>query len=538
MNVSGKKYRHLLTQITDIGVALSTEKNLDKLLEMILMKARELTNADAATIYRCVDNKHLKFEIMFTLSLGIHVGGTSGKKVNLQYLDIYNEDGSPNRNMVATWVAASKCTVNIDDVYHEKAFDFSGTMKWDKEIGYRSKSFLVVPMVNHLNELIGVLQLINAQDIVSGEIVKFSDFDQHITRSLASQAAVSITNRILVDAQKELFDSLIQLIANAIDEKSHYTAGHCLRVPIITRLISEAVCRIDKGPLKDFSLSEDEKYELDVAAWLHDCGKITTPEYVVDKATKLETIFDRIHLIDTRFEVLKRDAIIASLRKQLQDQSDTKEDAALQQQLEQLDRESAFIRECNIGKEMISAEDLDQISRIAKHSWQTSSGEKGHVLSEEEMLNLAIYRGTLSIREREIINNHVSVTIRMLESLPYPKNLARVPEFAGSHHEKIDGTGYPRGLTGAEMPVQSRIIAIADVFEALTASDRPYKKAMPLSQSLAILGQMKLDGHIDPDVFDVFMNEKLYLVYARQHLDPDSIDIDEPFDIPGYEALK
>lgn len=542
MNESRGEFSALLKQVSDIGIALSTEKSLDKLLEMILVKAQELTNADAATIYKCVDGRELRFEIMLTHSLGIRLGGTSGQKITLSPLPVYGNDGSPNNHMVATWVAASKTTVRIDDAYQEKTFDFSGTFYWDKEIGYRSQSFLVVPMVDHLDDVIGVLQLINARDRTSGKIISFSINDQQLVESLASQAAVSITNRTLIDAQKKLFDSLIQLIANAIDEKSPYTAGHCLRVPVITRMISDAVCRVDKGPLKDFCFTDDEKYELDVAAWLHDCGKITTPEYVVDKATKLETIFDRINLVDMRFDVVKRDIVIASLRQELESTSgepvDLSANTALQAQLEQLERDRKFIHECNIGKEMISQEDQDRISQIAKRTWLTSSGDEASVLSEDEVLNLAIYRGTLSIREREIINNHVLVTSRMLNALPYPKNLARVPEFAGSHHEKIDGSGYPRGLTGPQMPIQSRIIALADVFEALTAGDRPYKKAMPLSQCLSILGQMKLDGHIDPDLFDVFMHEKLYLVYAREYLDPDSMDVEDVADIPGYKPLE
>ncbi|MGQ3891766.1 HD domain-containing phosphohydrolase [Legionella sp. CNM-4043-24] len=541
MDDSKREYSALFRQITDIGIALSAEKNLDVLLEMILTKAQELTHADAATIYLCDAGQLLKFEIMFTESLGLHVGGTSEKKITLPPLPVYNEDGSPNSHMVATWVAATKQTVSIDDAYHETAFDFSGTIAWDQEFGYRSKSFLVVPMVDHLNDVIGVLQLINARDPEDGRIVSFSAFDQQLVESLASQAAVSISNRILIDAQKKLFDSLIQLIAGAIDEKSHYTAGHCLRVPVIAHMIADAICRIDKGPLKDVCFTDDEKYELDVAAWLHDCGKITTPEYVVDKATKLETISDRIHLIDLRFEVLKRDAIISSLRRRLAqnglERIDLSTDRELQRQLDDLDRDAAFIRVCNVGKENTAEEDMERISRIAQRRWSDSRGDDQGVLSDDEVLNLTIYRGTLSIRERDIINNHVVVTRRMLDSLPYPKVLARVPEFAGSHHEKMDGSGYPRGLTGAQMPLQSRIIAVADVFEALTASDRPYKKAMPLSQSLAILGQMKLDGQIDPDVFDVFMHEKLYLTYARQYLSPASIDIDDPGGIPGYKAL-
>ena len=531
----------LLKELTDIGIALSAEKDHVRLLEIILMKAKELTNADGATIYECIDDNQLKFGIMFTESLGIHLGGTSGKEITFNPLPMYDKEGKKNTKMVATCVATSGQTVNIKDVYQEEKYDFTGTFEWDKKIGYHSKSFLTVPMTNHLNELIGVLQLINAQDKTTKSVIAFSDADQQIVESLASQAAVSITNSILIDSQKKLFDALIQLIATAIDEKSPYTAGHCRRVPVITRMLVDAACRIDKGPLKDFTMTEDEIYEIEVAAWLHDCGKLTTPEYVVDKATKLEAIFDRIHLIDTRFEVLKRDAVISSLSRQITEisgkDSDLSGDAILQKQLDAINEDRDFLRECNIGKESINKEDTSKILRIGAKTWVAPSGEMEPFLSDSELDNLQIFRGTLSIREREIINNHVVVTAQMLESLPYPKKMQRIPEFARCHHEKMDGTGYPKGLKGEQMSIQARILAIADVFEALSASDRPYKKGMPLSQCLAILGEMKLSGHIDPDLFDVFLSEKVYLEYATLYLDKNFIDEIDINSIPGYVPL-
>jgi hypothetical protein len=305
-------------------------------------------------------------------------------------------------------------------------------------------------------------------------------------------------------------------------------------------MIADAVCAMDSGPLKDFQMTELEKYELEVAAWLHDCGKITTPEYVVDKGTKLETIFDRIQLVDNRFEILKRDAEIEALRRLAGlaegREIDLDNDAIYQQRLRWVEESRDFIRKCNIGGEAISDEDTARIDEIAKQTLVAPSSQEEPLLSVEETQNLKIGRGTLSVREREIINNHVVVTIKMLESLPYPKHLRRVPEYAGGHHEKIDGTGYPNRLTGAEMSLQARMVAIADVFEALTASDRPYKKAMPLSQSLKILGQMKLDGHIDPDLFDIFVQDKIFLKYAKEHLNEKQIDDVDLTQIPGYQV--
>ena len=419
-------------------------------------------------------------------------GGTSGKEIDFYPISLYDSKGNPNTHMVAAAAAVSGKTVNIEDAYDNKEYDFSGTKSFDHKTGYRSKSFLTVPMTNHENELIGVLQLLNAIDEEDGEVTAFSDTDQQLVESFSSQAAITITNRNLINAQKELFDSFIQLIAGAIDEKSPYTGGHYRRVPILTNMLADSASRIDTGPLKDFSMTEDEKYELEVAAWLHDCGKITTPEYVVDKGTKLETIFDRIHIVNTRFELIRRDAIINALKSRLEKTNGSKpyileEDEQLKKELAEIEEDKAYIKQCNIGGEYISEEQVTRINQIANKNWLTSSGEEEKLLSEEEAQNLQIGRGTLSVREREIINNHVSVTIKMLQSLPYPRHLKRVPEFAGGHHEKLDGTGYPNGLTKDQMSIPARMVAIADVFEALTASDRPYKKAMGLSQSLKIL---------------------------------------------------
>ena len=540
MEISKVDFSSLLKELTDIGVALSAEKDHGRLLEMILIKAMEVTNADGGSLYTHTDDKRLKFEIMLTKSLGVHKGGTSEEAVEFYPISLYDQDGKPNDHMVAAWAAISGETVNIEDAYTSEQFDFSGTRKFDEKTGYLSMSFLTVPMTNHENELIGVLQLINAQNEETGDVIPFSSFDQQVVESLSSQAAVTITNRSLIDAQKQLFDALIQLIANAIDEKSPYTAGHCRRVPLLTIMLADAACLMERGPLKDFQMTDVEKYELEVAAWLHDCGKITTPEYVVDKGTKLETIYDRIHLVQARFEILRRDAEIEAIRRLASESpggdSALDNDAVYQQRLKWIESGREFIARCNIGGETMSEEDIARIEEIATAHWSTASGEEVPLLSDEETQNLKIGRGTLSVREREIINNHVSVTIKMLESLPYPKHLRRVPEYAGGHHEKIDGTGYPNRLKGEEMSLQARMVAIADVFEALTASDRPYKKAMPLSQSLSILGQMKVDGHIDADLFDIFINDQIYLKYAEQHLDKKQIDDVDLAKIPGYQS--
>ena len=529
-----------LERLNAIGVALSAERDNNRLLEMILLGAKEITNADGGTLYTVTEDQHLKFEIMRTQTLGITMGGTTGKDIPFAPLPLYLEDGTPNLNMVAAYAVLNERTVNIEDAYQADGFDFSGTRKFDQSTNYRSKSFLTIPMQNHENEIIGVLQLINATDPETGEIVAFSPANQRLVESLASQAAVALTNHNLIEGLKNLFESFIELIADAVDEKSPYTGGHCRRVPELTMMLADAVCRTQVGPLKDFSLSEKEIYELKIAAWLHDCGKVATPESVMDKPTKLATIFDRIHLLDQRFELLKKQAECDMLRKQLESiKNGQHSDAAkLESQLDafkrQLDVDRDFLRNANFGGEYMTPEHQQRVRDIANYSLIDADGKAINFLSDDEIYNLNIARGTLTAEERTIINNHIVVTINMLESLPYPKDLKRVPEYAGGHHERMDGKGYPRGLTRQQMSVPARVMGVADIFEALTSGDRPYKKAKPLSESLRILGEMKLDNHIDPDVFDIFIREKIYLRYAEQFLEPEQIDdVDESL-IPGY----
>jgi HD-GYP domain-containing protein (c-di-GMP phosphodiesterase class II) len=521
---------HRIEKLVEIGVALSAEKDTEHLMEMILLGAKAITNADAGTLYTVTDDDYVKIEIMRTDSLDFALGGTTGTAVPFPPIALQDQQGNPNGGMVVTHAVLNDITVNIPDAYTAVGFDFSGTRTFDQKTGYRSRSFLTVPMKNHDGDIIGVLQLINALDDETGEVIPFSPDAQRLTESLASQAAVVLTNRRLICDLQELFKSFIHLIATAIDEKSPYTGGHCKRVPVITMMIADAVARTRTGPFRDFSMDDDDRYELEVAAWLHDCGKITTPEYVMDKATKLETKFDRIHLIDTRCEILARDAEIASLKRQLAAPDDLRVKAEaekkLHETLELLKRERSFVRDCNSGGEVMEDGDQERVQALTLRHYITLDGNQEPLLSADESSNLCISRGTLTPAERQTINNHIVATISMLDALPFPKQLKNVPEYAGGHHERVDGTGYPRGLTRDQMSVQARIVAIADVFEALTAGDRPYKSGKKLSESIAILQRMASSGHIDPDLFDVFMREKIYLRYAEQFLDSDQIDVE------------
>jgi HD-GYP domain-containing protein (c-di-GMP phosphodiesterase class II) len=517
-----------LEHLIEIGIALSAESDSVLLLEKILTSAKFLTNSDGGTLYSIQDDT-AKMEIFRNDSLGIMRGGSSGHSIPFPPIQLYKEDGGPNFNNVVSYAVHHSATVNIVDSYDIEHFDFSGTRKFDAETGYRSISFLTIPLKNHEGEIIGVLQLLNSLDPQSGAVISFDPISQRLTEALASQAGIALTKKNLIENLKYLFQALVRLIAQAIDQKSPYTGAHCHRVPYITMLLAEAVHEHDEGLFKGFQMTEQDRYELELAGWLHDCGKITTPEYVIDKATKLETLFDRMHLVDTRFEILQRDAEIALLKEQLAAARGgipvpTEAENNYRQVLERIEADRQFLRICNKGGEFMKLEDQERVRQVGQFSWEFQ-GVMTPFLSENEIYNLTIPKGTITPEERQIINNHINVTIDMLNALPFPKSLRHVPEYAGGHHERMDGKGYPKGLRREQLSVQARIMGIADIFEALTAKDRPYKPGKTLTEALMIMARMKATGHIDPDLFDIFVTKKVYQQYAEQFLDPEQIDV-------------
>jgi HD-GYP domain-containing protein (c-di-GMP phosphodiesterase class II) len=451
------------------------------------------------------------------------MGGT-GDKITWPPVKLKNSDESPNYANVSAYVAISGDAVNIADVYHTQGFNFEGTKKFDQETGYRSQSMLVVPMRNHENDIIGVLQLLNAQDPSNGKVIKFSHECQEMTLSLASQAAVTLSNNRLIQDLENLLESFIRTIATAIDEKSPYTGGHVRRVAELTMTIAQQINKTDKGHFASTKLSDDQLKELRLAAWLHDIGKITTPEHVVDKATKLETVHDRINEIRMRFEVLKKENHLEMQKILITDNHNAKSPEESAAMIKQLDDEYALIEELNKGGELIKDETIERVKEIAKRQLSINR-QTMPLLSDSEISNLSIRQGTLNDEERKIINNHALVTLKMLSLLPFPKKLRQVAHYAAAHHERIDGTGYPIGLKGEQLSLQSRIIAIADIFEALTAKDRPYKKGKTLAEALKIMKFMVKDKHIDADLYELFIQEKIYSDYAVRELAPQQIDI-------------
>lgn len=516
LGFSAKQIRQI-RKLTQIGRALSAERNIERLLEMIVEEAREFTDADGGALYIMSDDEtELQFAIVQTETLRVRMGGTGGK-ITWKPVRLKKPDGSPNHENVSAHVALTGNTVNIPDVYTAGGFDFRGTKKFDTQTGYRSKSMLVVPMKNHENDIIGVLQLLNARNEERSEVISFSAECQEMTESLASQAAVALSNNRLIHNLEVLIESFIRAIATAIDEKSPYTGGHVRRVADLTMTIARKINDATDGPYADVRFSDDQMKELQTAAWLHDVGKVTTPECVVDKATKLATIFDRIELLRLRFEVCGLQARLRRLNKDADLESMAADNDDGMEPI--LREEFHFLSEANRGSERMSDEMMERVRTIAGRTWKLD-GKMEPLLSPDEILNLNIRQGTLSAKERDIIQNHAAMTYKILSQLPFPKKMKHVPDYAAAHHEALNGRGYPRGLDATRLPLQPRILALADVFEALTAKDRPYREGKTLPDALHILTMMVKDGHIDPDLFALFQKEEIPLDYARRELSP------------------
>ena len=374
-----------------------------------------------------------------------------------------------------------------------------------------------------MGEPTGVLELLFS------ELPDLERFESTATRSLvilAAQAGAALRNVTLIEDLRGLFEGVVGLTVNAIDEKSPYTGDHCRRVPILTELIADAVCSSRHGALKDFTLSETERYELKIAALLHDCGKVATPVHVMDKATKLETIHDRVELIRLRAEILRRDLELRTLHDEILSHGIAVPSATRwSEAASRLDDDLAFVEGTNVGCEFMPESDRTRIDEIhSRYQWVDWAGLERGFITDDEAMNLKISRGTLNDEEREIINEHVVTTIDLLNQLPFPPDMQNVPAIAGAHHERVDGTGYPKGLGHEELSMQGRILGLADVFEALTAKTRPYKPGISLSDTLHILQRMVDEGHLDRDLHEVFIQEKVYLRYAVDHLDFEQID--------------
>ncbi len=501
--------------LTRIGIALSSEKDINNFFKLVLEEAMNFTNADGGTIYTLSEDKQtLDFTIICTKSKDLHLGMADTAK--WPSVPLYDEKENKIFKNFASYVAHTGKASSVRDAYNQDIFDNSGTKNYDKNNNYHSRSMAAIPMKDHENELLGVIQLINAYDDLSN-ITHFTEEHLTMLSSLASQAAIAFTNKHLVEGLEKLLHQFIMSIAAAIDRKSEYTGGHIKRVASLSEMLSEEIQK-DSNIYKDIHFSSEEMQEISLSGWMHDVGKITTPIYVRDKAKKLETIQDRIEIVKTRFEL-----IFALIQKDIEFSKTESEKEKLKKLMDKLLEDQEFIIKVNTGGEFMRDEYIERIEEIYNFRY-TANSKEYHLITENEKKNLCIRKGTLLQEELEKMWEHALVSHEMLSELTYPKKFKNLPLYAASHHEKLNGKGYPFNKTAEELPLQSRLIAIADLYEALTASDRPYKKGKTLTETLRIMAFMVKDGEIDKNLVELLMDSKLYLKYAKEFLKPEQID--------------
>ena len=556
-----------MQRFTDISAALAAEQNFDRLIERILTETISIARADTGILY-LLDEEHK----LAVPQLVKWADGEEHKSAPPPVLDIFLPQNAGNQ--LCRTLSSGKTQIRSANTASLLDDDANWLGKVPAHLPEQLHMLATIPLKNRRDEVMGAILLIGPDKDAGAQAHLFAFLE-----ALSGTAAISIESKQLIKTQHDLLEAMIQVIAGAIDAKSPYTGGHCQRVPELTKMLAQAACDAKDGPFGSFSLNEDEWQEVHIASWLHDCGKMTTPEFVVDKATKLETIYDRVHEIRMRFEVIKRDRQISALKALLEGADRTIVEAALAEELKELDEEFAFIASCNVGVERMAPEHILRVKQIAQRTWQRTLDDRLGISWEErerkerlpaaalpveepllsdradheiarrdsdrlapdniwgfkvetpellynrgEIYNLCIKSGTLTAEERYKINEHIIQTIIMLSRLPFPRHLANVPEIAGGHHEKMNGGGYPKQLRREQMSPVARMMAVADIFEALTAADRPYKKGKKLSEAVAIMVQMKERGHIDPETFDLFIQTGIYLDYAKKYMAPEMID--------------
>ena len=530
--------------------------NTDDVIVKVMEAAAKIANADGYFFFNVTSGYFLNLLYSRISSLATTIAGTANMRM---FPSVYLPDVRDKKDKHPAEICAiNQEIINSSNILNESGVDTSDLAEFDRANDYTTVSALVFPLFNSKHNVVGVAQFINATDN-KGKIINFTQDDQEKMMAMCQIIAIALERKQLSEAYTQLLESFVDVLAKAIDAKSPYTGLHCQKVPIITRMLATAAVQETKGPLKNFEMSDNDWYALHIASWLHDCGKIITPEYIMDKSAKLETINNRIHEIRSRFEILRRDAHIEYLQKRLKN-ADTKEklQAEFVAKVEKMTDDFEFVGKCNIGDEALTKQDIERLDKIAEEysfvryfsrmtglSWGEKklintpstyiNPEVEHVLQDRpeqvagpynqgELTNIKIKQGTINNAERQKINEHIVTTINMLKNLPFPPELANIVEYAGAHHERVDGKGYPNGLTGEQMSIPAKIMAIADVYEALTAKDRPYKEPKKLSQVLKIMQEMKNTGHLDPDLYELFIKSGVYMDYAKEYIDKNQID--------------
>lgn len=463
--------------ILNVGIQLTVEKDGNKLLNTIVDKGMQITNCDASTLYLYEDGV-LKFRIMRTISQNVCRGVEGEPITDIPPVPFKEEN-------VCAYTAIHRKVVNIEDVYHSEEFDFSGPKRYDAMTGFRTQSMLVIPVENNTGDLIGVLQMMNAQD-ENGNVIPFDPQYEIIIRSLGSLAAIELSNIQYVEEIKEQLHSFVEAMATAIDERTPYNGSHTRKVAEYATILAKKINeKYEAGECEE--AFDDERLEkLQLAALLHDIGKMIVPRSVMNRATRMDrdmaALEDRLALLTCYYE-------IDALKGKITTEEYEEKAALLKDILEFVHRID------NVG--FLQQEDFDRVQEIAKMYYEKEDGEKVYYITERERVCLSVRKGTLTDEDRAIMESHVTMTAKILSKVHFNKNYIDVPRWAAEHHEYLNGSGYPNHINGEQLDTETRILAIADIYDALTASDRPYKPPMPKAKACAILHSMVEEGKLE-----------------------------------------
>ncbi len=476
-----------IERLLSIGIALSSEKDHFRLLEMIVSEARQVTNCDAGTLFLSGDNQ-LHFKIVQNETLGIFLGGNR-EEIALPPVQL-------TRTSVSAIAALDRKVINIPNVYDNQEYDLTGPQKYDALTGYHTQSMLVVPLENHQGEIIGVLQLINARD-EQNVVVPFAHDLERVVASLASQAAVSLTNMQYLADIDLLFQSFVQVLSTAIDARTPYNANHSGNIASLVEKFAAYLDSIDTGPFRECHFSKSHIAQLTMAAWLHDIGKLAIPLTVMDKETRLG---NQLPLVLSRLDVI---LLQTKLRHY-------EEGVSVTTEIQKIAKAREIILKANNPATFVDDSLIADLQQIAGLHYQDGNGQEIAWLSEDELVALSVRKGTLTEVERKIMESHVAITERMLEKISFNTQYKDVPKWAVEHHEFLDGSGYLKGLKDRELSLESRMLTMLDIFDALTAADRPYKKAMPKERAFQILQSMVSEGKLDEDLVNAFQDSQVW----------------------------
>ena len=470
---------HEIRDILNIGIEITTEKNKNCLLEKMLGKAIEIAGCDAGTLYVLRDGS-LHFKIMKTLSMGVD-RGAGGEEIDLPPVALKEEN-------VCAYTAIHKELVNIPDVYNSEKFDFSGPVRYDRMTGYHTKSMLVIPMEDAEDNVIGIIQLINKLD-AENEIISFTDEDAFILRSLGSMAAVSLTNMIYLDEIKHQMQSFVQAFATAIDKRTPYNASHTRMVTEYAVMVATRLDQLYQQGLGGEAFDQTRIEQLRLAAGLHDIGKMVVPLSVMNKSTRLDGVRKEI---EDRFAYLRllyeRDALKGTISQEL-----------YHEKIAELNADQVLIEQADCAG-FLSDEMLAAIDELADHCYRGADGSVVPYMTEQELAYLRVRKGTLTAEERAIMEGHATMTKDILEQVYFTDTYKDALLYASEHHEYLDGSGYPNHLQGDSLSTETRILTAVDIYDALTCTDRPYKKPMPREKAIAILRSMVQEGKLDDTV--------------------------------------